>query len=299
MSVIPHGKLGGCLPREVPFGQGPFPCLPQRGTDGTPVVLSWKAIEAADGELLRRNKYWPYRPDQKHLPACTCGMNVNSMGFLRAIEGKDTPLLAMAGLFAFEGIRFIKDGKRELFELIPRRRVSGSGLLAMKLIAQVVGIPPAEINGEKYIDPLDWEGFRENRWPGDWMEQAAKYRFSEECYDTPNCQAGCSQVVSGFAFERGMDNHAVLQATLGPVAGTWGRGYGDDGYHPWGNPMTAYGRRQINEGIAQYGGLCSRATRPDDEPPAEGLRGLTPFEPDDEEGRRRRFGRGRIWRGRR
>lgn len=301
MSQIPPGKFGGCLPREVPFGQGPWPCLPERGTDGTPNVMSWAEIadlRRMTGDLIRKWGHWKQRVDQEYLSSCTTGMYVNGKSILRSIEGKETPPLAMAGLYAFEGIRFVQDGDRELYQLIPRSRDNGMGLISALLIAQVVGIPPAEIDGEKYIDPLDWQGLRLGRWPSDWMQQAALYRFSEECYDIPSCQAGMSELTRGRPWQRGMDNHAVLQASFADVAGSWGRDHGDEGWHPWGDPWTAAGRRAIDAGIATYGAFCPRATRPDDEPPAEGLRGVTPFDMDDDEGRRRRQRRG-IWRGRR
>ena len=293
MNAIPPGKHGGCLPRETKFAEGPFATLPTYGTDGTPLVLPWSEIDALDGMLL--DTYHWYTPDQNGLSSCTTGMYENCMAMLREMEGKSRVKFAMAGLYAFDGITIHGDGDLDVFEVHHRRNDGGMNLETALLIAQLQGIPPREIDGVPYVDPLDWQGLRKGRWPGDWRVEAAKYRFSPECYDVPTCQATFAELVHGRGTCRGQDGHAIFQAYKNLVKGTWGARYGGrgDGVHEWGDTSTVSGRRRVNAGIEQYGAFSPRATLPEDAPPSEGI--VPPIEGDREEDENRRFRRKRRW----
>ena len=293
MSEIPEGRCGGCLPRESRFGEGAFP---KYGMDGAVPVLP-----DPQGTYTLHDYHW-WTPNQKHLSSCTTGMGINDLTTRREIEGKKRIKFAMAGLYAFGGITIRKDGDIDTYECHHRRADNGMALETMYLILQLQGVPPAEIDGVPYIDPLDWKGLREGRWPGDWREQANKYRMSDEIWDAPDSIAILSGLEFGCGGGRGADNHAVFQIDPDDVLGTWGEDYGHTGkgtvggVHEWGGSLlTARGRRNADAGIRIYGGFCSRASRAEDAPPCEGI--VPAIEGDSEEDhnrrrrRRRRFGR--------
>jgi len=291
MTQFPPGKFGGCLPRETEPGAGVFPAY---GTDGSVPILDWDAINEWDGDALHAFHWWT--PDQKNTRGCTTGMGVNVLSIIRELEGKPRVKHAMAGLYAFDGITIRKDGDLDVYECHHRRSDTGMNLETMFLILQLQGVPPAEIDGVPYVDPLDWKGLRAGRWPGDWREQASKCRLSDEVWDMPNSQAMLSGIVEGYTGARGKSDHAVLQIDKELVLGSWGEDYGTTGAgtvggcHPWGDLSTERGRRDVDNGIQRYGGFCCRASRAEDAPPCEGV---VPRIEDKviRERRRRRWGR--------
>ncbi len=288
MTSVPNGCKTGCLPRETRLGEGAFALY---GTDGAVPLLP-----DPKGTYDLHAYHW-WTPSQKYLSSCTTGLGINDITTRREIEGKDRIKFAMAGLYAFDGITIRKDGDLDVFECHHRRSDTGMALETMYLILQLQGVPPAEIDGVPYIDPLDWKGLREGRWPGDWREQANKYRMSDEIWDAPDSLAILSGLEYGCCGGRGADNHAVLQIDPDDVLGSWGEGYGHKGrgtvggIHEWGGSLlTQRGRRNADAGIRIYGGFCSRASRAEDAAPFEGV---VPRIEDDviRRRRRRRFGR--------
>lgn len=269
MPRIPRGRFGGCLTRQTMPGRGPFRPW---GTDGSVPVLDYDAIAEHEATSLHNFHWWT--PDQNGTNGCTTGMTVNEMTIIREKEGKPRVKLAMSSLFQWDGITINSDGS---YMLHPRRSDNGMELETALLIAQLQGIAPKEINGEPYIDDLDWRGGHQGRWPGDWRQQAAKYRFSDEVWDVLNSQCVLSGVVLGDPVGRGQDRHAVCQIDKEDVLGSYGEDYGHKGHgeiggiHPWGNLQTASGRRAVDAGILAYGAFCVRATLPEDAPPSEGL----------------------------
>ena len=266
---IPNGRRGGCLPRQTKPSRGPFAAW---GTDGSTPILDWDAINEYPAEGLHNCHWWT--PDQNGTNGCTTGMGVNTITLLREKEGKPRVKFAMSSLYQWDGITINGDGS---YTLHPRRSDSGMELETMFLILQFQGVAPAEIDGVKYIDDLDWQGGHKGRWPGDWREQASKYRLSSEVWDVLSSEAVLSGVVLGNPVGRGQDVHAVCQIDKEDVLGSYGEDYGNKGHgtvggiHSWGDLTTATGRRRVDAGIAYYGGFCPRATLPEDAPPSEGL----------------------------
>jgi len=272
MNQIPPGKFGGCLPRETKCGEGPFPVY---GTDGETPIYDWDTINKWHGTDLHNYHWWT--PDQDGTNGCTTGMGVNVITLLRAMENKPRVKLAMAGLYCWEGISIVKDGDRDVFQLHPRTSDDGMNLETMFLILQLQGVPPAEIDGEPYVDPLDWQGRARGRWPGDWRQEAAKYRLSNELWDIPDSQGLLSGIIAGFPGGRGQGKHAVCQIDKTDVLGSYGEKYGHKGHgevggiHEWGDTSTAAGRRAVDAGIDYYGAFCGRATLPENADPYEGV----------------------------
>ena len=273
MPRIPRGRFGGCLPRQTKFGQGPFRPW---GTDGTTPVFDSEMIQLVidnnKAEGLHNCHWWT--PDQNGTNGCTTGMTVNGMTVLREKEGKPRVKFAMSSLYQWAGITINEDGS---YTLHPRRSDNGMELETALLIAQLQGIAPAEIDGEPYIDDLDWQGGHKGRWPGDWQKRASRCRFSTEVWDMLNSLHVLTGVMLGNLCGRGQDVHAVLQIDPRLVLGSYGEDYGETGpgevggCHKWGNLLTASGRRAVDAGIEDYGAFCFRATLPEDAPPSEGL----------------------------
>ena len=269
MPKFPRGRRGGCLPRQTKPGRGPFAPW---GTDGSCPLLDFDTINDFDATMMHQGHWWT--PDQDGTNGCTTGMGVNDMTLLREKEGKPRVKFAMSSLYQWEAIKINPDGS---YILYPRRSDNGMELETMFLILQLQGVAPKEIAGEPYINDLDWRGGHQGRWPGDWREQASKYRLSSEVWDVLNSQGTLSCVTLGDPVGRGQDNHAVCQIDPRLVLGSWSEEFGEKGSgdvggcHEWGNLLTVGGRRAVDAGIQMFGAFCPRATLPEDAPPSEGL----------------------------
>jgi hypothetical protein len=158
---VPKGERGdGCLVPSSPTHESVLPRLT------VPALLTDEEIDdrlrALKSDVLDRANEtpWIYQGNQG---SCTTAAAGHCIMERNAAENEPVELLSQASLYAWDGID--SDGKP-----IPRRADNGMALSNGILLLRRIGMAPVEVDGEPFIDPMDYRGWRD--WPDGWRLKA-------------------------------------------------------------------------------------------------------------------------------
>lgn len=235
--IKPANAKMGCLPR-LSF---PGEFLPIMGdVETAPLVprhkLSDMDLSAHDAPAL----------NQANQSSCTCCSLATALRHLRGVEGK--PLFN----FAWSTLYGPANGGRD----------AGSAIDTAVNHLMRVGIAPAEIDGEPYIDPFDWKGYYSGSWPDDWQQQCREFRLLE-AWDCPSFDHVLSAMYHGYVsvigvFWPGGGGHAIMVCGYDKtnkrvrLENTWSAAWGERGYG-W------LDEEVCTRGVPYFGGFTLRA----------------------------------------